>query len=268
MDDASFRKILNHFGLSWHGYRRVRKGVMKRLARHMTSLGIQVVDDYLSLLGRDAAEAQIARQLLTVSISRFFRDRRLWETLRDSVFPDLAASSQQGPLAWCIGCARGEEVYSLKIAWNECMGSIPGAPLIEIWATDLNPLVIALARKGEYGWSSLKELGAALVAKYFVSVGNRFRVMDTLKGQVHWECGDILSDDPPVVSPDLVFLRNSVLTYHPLETLQQVFQRVVDNLRWGGYLVVGNNEEIPSTNDLLRCCAEYRGIWKKMNRTS
>lgn len=264
MDDASFRRILDFFRLSWVGYRRVRKGVKKHLVRRMASLGLRGVDDYLRFIGHDSAEAQIARRLLTVNISRFFRDRRLWDILRDTVFPDLAVSSPQGPRVWCAGCARGEEVYSLKIAWNESTRSIPGTPPIEIWATDLDPLVLELAQRGEYSWSSLRELDPLLVERYFVGVGNHFCIMDTLKGQIHWECRDILSDEPPVFSPDLVFLRNNVLTYHPLETLQPAFQSVIDNLRWGGYLVVGNNEEIPTTGGSLRRIPEYRGILKKV----
>lgn len=266
MDDASFRKILDRFDLSRDGYRRVRKGVKKRIVRHMTSLGLHGVDDYLRLLESDPGEVQAARQLLTVSISRFFRDRRLWDTLRDTVFPDLAVSSPRGPRAWCAGCARGEEVYSLKIAWTETVGPVPGAPPIEIWATDLNPLVLDHAREGRYGRSSLKELGPVMVARYFARVEDQYRVTGFLREQIHWACGDILTDEPPVCSPDLVFLRNSVFTYHPPDKVLEVFQRVVDNLRWGGYLVVGNNETIPTTSGSLRRIPEYRGIWKKVER--
>ncbi|RLC02860.1 MAG: hypothetical protein DRH90_12795 [Deltaproteobacteria bacterium] len=35
MEDTQFRQILNRFGFSWAGYRKVRKGVKKHLARHM-----------------------------------------------------------------------------------------------------------------------------------------------------------------------------------------------------------------------------------------
>ena len=35
MKDTQFHQLLDRFGFSWAGYRRVRKGVKKRLARHM-----------------------------------------------------------------------------------------------------------------------------------------------------------------------------------------------------------------------------------------
>ena len=263
MDDASFRRILDFFRLSWKGYRRVRKGVKKRLARHMGALGLKGVDEYLVLLARNASEAENAKRLLTVSISRFFRNRRLWDILRESVLPDLAASSPQGFRVWCAGCACGEEVYSLKIAWSEMTGFLPCMPPMEIWATDINPQVIEIAKKGEYGKSSFREVAPLLMEKYFVKAGDHYRVSEALQRRIHWECGDFVSDGAPVPSLALVFLRNSLLTYHAEDTVREVFQRVVDNMRGGGYLIVGNHEEIPVTEVPMRRIMEYRGIWQR-----
>jgi chemotaxis protein methyltransferase CheR len=50
MDDDSFRRLLNRLGLSWQGYAKVRKGVKKRIGRHMQELGLLTVDDYLRTL--------------------------------------------------------------------------------------------------------------------------------------------------------------------------------------------------------------------------
>jgi len=37
MDDKEFSQLLQYLGLSWQGYRKVRKGVKKRVSRHMQS---------------------------------------------------------------------------------------------------------------------------------------------------------------------------------------------------------------------------------------
>lgn len=264
MDDESFRRILDFFGLSWRGYRRVRRGVKKRLARRMAFLGFQEVKEYLCLLDRNAAEVQVARRILTVTISRFFRDRRVWDVLRESVLPDLAASSPRGVRVWCAGCACGEEVYSLKIAWHEMMSIHACHIPMEIWATDLNPKALQMAERGEYGTSSLRDLEPRLLDKYFAKSGHHHRVCESLRHCIHWECRDIVSDAPPVSSPDLVFLRYNLLTYHAENTVRQVFERVVDNLRLGGYLVVGNNEQIPAAGVFSHPVASCRCIWRKL----
>ncbi|MEW6112375.1 MAG: hypothetical protein AB1664_09630, partial [Thermodesulfobacteriota bacterium] len=79
MTDDEFRQILDHFRLSWHGYRKVRKGVKKRLAKHMHELQCKTGEAYLDKVTHDPDVKKHAEALLTVTISRFLRDRRLWE---------------------------------------------------------------------------------------------------------------------------------------------------------------------------------------------
>ena len=73
MDDRAFGRLLEFLGLSWPGYRRVRKGVKKRVGRHMQA--------YLEKLMQNKEVRRQCERLMCVSISRFFRDRRLWEAL-------------------------------------------------------------------------------------------------------------------------------------------------------------------------------------------
>ena len=110
LDDEGFRKLLQHFQLSWSGYRRVRKGVKRRLGRRMALLGYMDVEAYLRTITQDASEERTARELLTVSISRFFRDRKLWSVLGEYFLPRWAGKSRQEFRVWFAGCACGEEV--------------------------------------------------------------------------------------------------------------------------------------------------------------
>ena len=50
MDDDQFRILLEYLQYSWTGYRKVRKGVKKRIQRHMQQLGCRNVMDYLKIL--------------------------------------------------------------------------------------------------------------------------------------------------------------------------------------------------------------------------
>ncbi|MEK6193267.1 MAG: hypothetical protein N2F24_03425 [Deltaproteobacteria bacterium] len=45
MDDRTFQLILTFLELSWPGYRRVRKSMKKRLARHMRACGCRSASD-------------------------------------------------------------------------------------------------------------------------------------------------------------------------------------------------------------------------------
>ena len=81
MDDDQFRLLLDYLGYSWRGYRRVRKGVKKRIRRHMQQLGCRHIPSYLNMLTLQAETRQECEMLMTVPISRFFRDRHIWQML-------------------------------------------------------------------------------------------------------------------------------------------------------------------------------------------
>jgi len=119
MDDHQFKQLLEFFNRSWKGYRKVRRGVKNRIGRHMQSVGCRQMDAYLHLLKTSAAARRTCERLLTVSISRFYRDRQVWQLLSTNILPDLAGQNSVPLRIWSAGCARGEEVYSLKIAWEE-----------------------------------------------------------------------------------------------------------------------------------------------------
>ena len=107
MDDRHFRQLLDALGLSWSGFRKVRKGVKKRVARHMQQLGCRDMDAYVARLETDTIVRLECERLLSVSISRFFRDRRLWETLQGHILPELATAFSTGIRMWSAGCACG-----------------------------------------------------------------------------------------------------------------------------------------------------------------
>jgi chemotaxis protein methyltransferase CheR len=244
MDDVSFRKILDFFELSWEGYRKVRKGVKKRLGRHMELLGRRTVDDFLVLLREGPRALATTRELLTVTISRFFRDRRLWETLGRDVLPGLCAG-REGPVrVWHAGCSCGEEVYSLKILWDQVPKTWPQAAPLEIWATDLDPVVLSRGRDAVYPPRSLRELDASLRAAYFDVLAQGFAVRGELRAGIHWLQHDFVREDPPGMAFDLIFLRNNLLTYYQPQVVGPVLARIVASLKNGGYLIVGNHEKI------------------------
>jgi len=51
MDDRQFRVLLDLLGLSWKGYRKVRRGVQKRMVRHMQSAECRSFAQFLRTLG-------------------------------------------------------------------------------------------------------------------------------------------------------------------------------------------------------------------------
>ena len=81
----------------------------------MRALGAQDFEAYLGALGNDEELRAGFEALMTVSISRFFRDRGFWETLENQILPEIVDRHREGVKVWFAGCACGEEVFSFAI---------------------------------------------------------------------------------------------------------------------------------------------------------
>ncbi|MBW2063686.1 MAG: hypothetical protein JRJ03_02015 [Deltaproteobacteria bacterium] len=266
MDDTAFRGLLEFLGLSWRGYRKVRRGLKKRVARDMAECGCRTVEQYIRLLERNKALKDHCEMLMGVSISRFFRDRALWETLEKDILPELSHRHPDRLSVWCAGCACGEEVYSLKILWEEIKSRLDPIPLLRILATDMNPAFLARARIGLYPRSSLKEVSDFIRQRYFLEQGDQtFAVKPFIKDGICWEQGNLLFSVPQE-SFHLIFMRNNLLTYYAEGPKVSAFQKVLGCLEPGGYLVIGSHEKIPpGTKGLRRVEAHPSILLKEAN---
>lgn len=261
LDDEGFRKLLQHFQLSWSGYRRVRKGVKRRLGRRMALHGYMDVEGYLRKITEDPTEERTARELLTVSISRFFRDRKLWSVLGEYFLPRWAGKSRQDFRVWFAGCACGEEVYSFKILWEAARTLELRLPPLALCATDMNPEVLDRARAGKYPPGSLKEVPPEWLRDYFCPVETGFEVLPPLKGSIQWRLHDFTADDPPLDAVEVLFVRNNLLTYYLPQVSGPVLDRMLGSLLPGGLLVVGNNEVLPPVKTPLLQSPLCKCIW-------
>ncbi len=103
---------------------------------------------YRRRLEADPAEWRAFDECCPITISRFYRDGRVFEAVRRRVCPDIAARAAREERAariWSAGCASGEEPYTLKIIWDlDVAPSFPDIP-VAITATDVDETVLTRA---------------------------------------------------------------------------------------------------------------------------
>ena len=268
MDDNYFRQLLTRLGLSWQGYAKVRKGVKKRIDRHMQELRFPAMDDYLQALSDPEVLKKVER-LMSVSISRFFRDQELWRALEEEIIPDITARHGKKIHAWSAGCALGQEAYSLAIKWDMLKKKCSGLPELLIRATDINPEYIGKAMAGAYRRSSLKGLSDEIRSVYFHACENleTYCVAAYLKKYVAWEVHDLLKEPPPEERFQIIFLRNSLFTYYREESISTVFPNILDSLDDGGFFIIGSRERLPFQTDTLSPFKGSSYIFQKTQTT-
>ena len=246
MDDIQFRQLLDRFELSWEGYRKVRKGVKKRIRRHMQNFSCNTIATYLTKLDADNEVRMECERLMSVSVSRFFRDRGFWETLEKKILPDLLTIGKKSLRVWSAGCACGEEVYSFQIVWDRLKETKDPLPELKITATDLNPVYIDRARAGVYHFSSLKEVNEEVRFRYFDMNSRKtlFSIKPMFKNNITWAQHQLLSS-PPALNFHIIFLRNNLLTYYQEHLKIPAFNKVLESLNPDGIIVIGSHERLP-----------------------
>jgi len=246
MRESEFAAMLDHFALSPEGYRKVRKGVQKRIVRHMQELRCPSMKAYLERLGTDGAAEREARRLMDVSISRFFRDGPLWQVLEAEILPSLIAEHPGGLRVWSAGCALGQEAYGFRILWALLSEKTAARPSLDLRATDVNPAYLERAIEGIFPAGALARVPAEARARFFRPAGRAsFRVADELREGIRLQVHDLTADPPPARDFHIVFLRNNLLTYYRDEVVKAAMPSIAECLVPGGYLVIGRKERLP-----------------------
>jgi chemotaxis protein methyltransferase CheR len=248
MRESEFTALLDRFALAPEGYRKVRKGVQKRIVRHMQELRCPSMKAYLERLDTDGAAEKEARRLMDVSISRFFRDGPLWRILEEEILPSLIADHSGGLRVWSAGCALGQEAYSFRILWAVLAEKTGAMPPLDLRATDVNPAYLERAIEGIYPAGALARVPAEARARFFRPAGRAsFRVADELREGIRWQVHDLTVDAPPERDFHILFLRNNLLTYYRDEIVKAALPAIADCLVPGGYLVIGRKEQLPDS---------------------
>ena len=208
-----------------------------QLARVMVSAGLSV-EQLECLVGH-----------LTVAETYFWREPRVFEELRDHVFPALLnRRDAQGKRLriWSAGCASGEEPYSLAIALSQVLPDFQDWQ-ITILATDINSRMLKRARRGIFRDWSFRNAPPKFRARYFQALpDNHWEIHSRFKEVVTFAYLNLAEDAFPnpvnnTNAMDVVFCRN-VLMYFAPEHIRIIMERFGRVLLPDGWLVVSSSE--------------------------
>lgn len=233
----------------------IRRNIRRRVMRRMESVGVHDYSSYLHFLRRNPSEWDVLRPLFTVTISRFFRNRRVFDALSRHVLAPLAAKGNP-VFAWSAGCASGEEAFTLRLLWEE----LPGRkPPMSILATDVASDCLQRAGEGLYTESSLREVPRPIVENHFREDGGRFRLREEVVRSVTFRNHDLMGN-PPSGAFHLVLCRNAAFTYFAVPRRVTVAEAIASVVSPGGFLVIGRTEALP-----LEAAAWFAPAFPKLN---
>lgn len=194
---------------------------------------------------RDGAEErllQAAVEAMAVADTAFFRDRGVFDALREQILPQLAATRPDGLLhVWSAGCSTGQEAYSLAMLADPAERKTGGARL-DIVATDLSQRALEKAHSGLYTQFEVQRgLPIRTLLKTFEKSDDMWRVSERLRRTVRWRRLNLIEDRRSVRPFDIILCRN-VIGYFDPETRNRVLDQMAQALAPDGYLVLGAGE--------------------------
>lgn len=232
----------------WAGFRKVRKQLCRRIERRGRELGLSGVAAYRAYLETHPGEWQRLDEICPITISCFYRDTAMWEALATHVLPELARSvvarGARGLHAASIGCASGEEPYTLVLAWQFAVAPQYPALQLVVTATDVVEAVLERARVACYPANSLKLLPSAWREHGFERVGERWCLRARFREGITFVRQD-LREVWPAQRFDLILCRNLAFTYFDSATQQALLAQMRAHLEPGGALVIGRRERLP-----------------------
>jgi chemotaxis protein methyltransferase CheR len=210
----------------------------------MASERISTISNYQDRILHDEATMHRFLRTVGVSVTSMFREAELIRCLREEVVPVFR--TYPSVRIWMVGCATGEEVYSLAIMLLE-EGVLPRT---SIYATDLNDDALAVARTGAYPLDIVRSYeeryesagGRAKLSDHYDISGRTARFHRTLQQHVTWARHNLVSDTS-FNDFHLIICANVLIYFRP--SLQERAHRLfVDSLVRFGFLALGKGESL------------------------
>ncbi|CAO3430616.1 CheR family methyltransferase [Azospirillum endophyticum] len=242
--DSDFTNLIRHIqesrGIDFRGYKRT--SLERRIRRRMEEVGCDSFAAYHAFLEAHPQEFIDLLNTVLINVTSFFRDSEAWEVLRREVVPRiLERKGDKGPIRiWSVGCASGEEPYSLAMMFAEALGTTDFCRRVKIYATDLDDAALNTARHATYAARDVESVPEPLLERYFERTNNHYVFQRELRKCVIFGRHNVVSD-APISRIDLLVCRN-LLIYLEADTQSIVLPRLHYALVNDGFLFLGKAE--------------------------
>jgi len=257
-------ELLERHGYDFSGY--ARASLKRRINRLMALDKLASFQQLRLLLQPGDSYLQRFIEEITVNVTEMFRDPGFYQALRNEVLPQLA--TRPFIRIWHAGCATGEEVYSMAILLHE-------AGLLQrslLYATDLNPSVLAKVKQGLFSLSNLKQYsenyrlagGHEDFSSYYSAQYDLAKFDEELSRKIVVATHNLVIDRS-FNEFQLIMCRN-VLIYFDKELQDKVIGLFDESLEPSGFLALGAKESLkfsPYTKNYTQLNGKEK-IWRKI----
>lgn len=240
--------------------------LQRRIQRRMILLKKESAADYLAFIQENPEETKELLADLLINVTAFFRDPSSYEDLEKLILPAILKNKNANePIRiWVVGCATGEEAYSVAISLLEHLGPQAGRTPIQIFATDVSESSIQKARLGVYPESISQSVSPERLSRYFAKSGSGYKIHKSVRDLIVFSRHDV-TKDPPFAKLDLVCCRN-LFIYFELDLQRSVLHTLHFALTPSGILWVGRSEAVAGLSSLFTLKYKGKNFYSRTKR--
>jgi two-component system CheB/CheR fusion protein len=236
--------------------------VRRRIERRIIATHSSSIEEYARYIHSHPEEAKPLFQDILISVTSFFRDENAFKAAASLIQDRVNKKAPGQPFrAWVVGCATGEEAYSIAILISEALEKTKKSMPIQVFATDLDEQAMSTARKGLYSKATLSHLSKTLREKYFEDRDEHYKVREQLREKIIFARHDV-SNDPPFLKSDIITCRN-VLIYFNSALQEQVLKMFHYALDPNGLLFLGKSEATAGCAHLFEQASPHAKIFTR-----
>lgn len=257
VSDSDLRKILQlvrqQTGQDFSRYKTAT--LQRRIDRRMaiTKIGHSAPSaaEYLRYLQEHPEEVEALYDDLTINVTNFFRDLAAFDQLKVHLSISLPQRRRDGEAirVWVVGCASGEEAYSVSILLHELTHAPgwTGPTTVQVFATDIDQRSIERARLGQYPRRIEQDVTPERLQRYFTESDTGYQIIPQIRDTIVFARHNTYGD-PPFTGLDLLCCRNMLIYLNPelQKSLMSVFHYA---LRADALLFLGASETIGLTDE-------------------
>lgn len=250
-------------GIDYSGYK--RSTLSRQIERRRHGKGISVAE-YAASLADDTAEAGALARAILVSVTSFFRDGAVWESVGLRLKTVVRSLAAHEPLRlWIPGCATGEEAYTIAMLAADALDGAENrsglSSRLKVFATDLDDAALTVARRGQYRATEVEAVPQRLRDRWMYQSTAGWAVVPELR-----ECMIIarhnVAYDPPFPRVHLISLRNTLIYFEP-----RLQARVMDLCHYAlvpdGLVVLGLSERISNVDAVFTAVDYTHRIYRR-----
>jgi len=237
--------ILRRYGFDFRDY--ARGSLRRRLLECARAEKVRTVSGLQEKVLHDPECFERLVTAISVNVTTLFRNPAFYRSFRSRVAPVMRESARLR--LWHVGCATGEEVYSMAVTLHEEGLS----ERTQVYATDLHEAPIVKAAEGSFPIARLQaaELsykaagGQGKLGDYYTVHGGRGVFRPELRQNIVFASHNVTTD-ASFNEFDTILCRN-VLPYLNERLQGRVHRLIYDSLARTGFLGLGRGEDLRLT---------------------